>query len=121
VQRTPQIAANIVVILVVLILSKRFCRRSRSAFGRLVATSLVSLVGQRFVPRGGPESLVGLSHQRFLLRGHPTLFVGVVGQRFLQRGGPGLLVGLVRQRFLLRGRSPLKKQNLNWLLFIFIA
>jgi hypothetical protein len=60
---------NILVVLVVLVPGKRFCRQSCSAFGQLVAMSLVSLVGQCFVPRGGPASLVGLIHQHFLMRG----------------------------------------------------
>ncbi len=94
---------NIVVVLIVLILGKCFCHQSRSAFGRLVATLLVSLVSQRFVPRGGPALLVGLVRQRFLLRGRSTLFVGVISQCFLPCGSPALLVGLVCQRFLPRG------------------
>jgi hypothetical protein len=51
-----------------------------------MATSLVSLISQCYVLRGGPALLVGLVRQRFLMHGRSTLLVGLVGQRFLPRG-----------------------------------
>jgi hypothetical protein len=55
--------------ILVLVLGKRFCCRSRSAFGQLVAMLLVSLIGQRVFPYGRLTSLMGLVGQRGFPRG----------------------------------------------------
>ncbi len=56
--------------------------------------------------RGRLTSLIGLVGQRFLPRGHlvATALISLVGQCVLPRGRLTLLVGLVGQRFLLHGR-----------------
>jgi hypothetical protein len=69
-----------------------------------VATLLVSLVGQRFVPRSSPALLIGIVRQRFLLRGRSTSLVGLVGQCSLLRGHLVVML-LLGEQFLSQRQS----------------